>query len=225
MPAARCRDLWTRRPTCGRSSAPASSSGPSFPACLSCGRTRSHASLYDLGILHQVLWNTAHGRPFASSVSHMSYLGDHFSPTFALLAPLEWLPRSLDLPADRPGRRGPARRVERLPARAPPRVASGRVAHRDGDAPLSPARLPDARRSSPRALHGGRALVRAARPRRRPRAARRALAPPHARREGGRRAPALRVRGPARVRASHAPLRSAARRRIPWPTRSSSSPS
>ncbi len=56
-----------------------------------------HASLYDLGILHQVLWNTAHGRPFASSVSHMSYLGDHFSPTFALLAPLEWLPRSLDL--------------------------------------------------------------------------------------------------------------------------------
>jgi uncharacterized membrane protein len=56
-----------------------------------------HAGLYDLGIFHQVLWNTAHGRPFASSLKHMSYLGDHFSPTFGLLAPLEWLPFSLDL--------------------------------------------------------------------------------------------------------------------------------
>ena len=56
-----------------------------------------HSSLYDLGIFHQVLWNTAHGRPFASSIKHMSYLGDHLSPSFALLAPLEWLPRPLEL--------------------------------------------------------------------------------------------------------------------------------
>lgn len=51
-----------------------------------------HSSLYDLGIFHQVLWNTARGLPFASSIKHMNYLGDHFSPSFALLAPLEWLP-------------------------------------------------------------------------------------------------------------------------------------
>jgi uncharacterized membrane protein len=56
-----------------------------------------HSSLYDLGIFHQLLWNTAHGRPFASSICHMNYLGDHFSPSLALLAPLEWLPRALDL--------------------------------------------------------------------------------------------------------------------------------
>ena len=56
-----------------------------------------HSSLYDLGIFHQVLWNTAHGRPFASSIKHMSYLGDHFSPSFALLAPIEYLPGALDL--------------------------------------------------------------------------------------------------------------------------------
>ena len=56
-----------------------------------------HSSVYDVGIFDQVLWNTAHGRPFASSLSHMSYLGDHFSPSLALLAPIEWLPRSLDL--------------------------------------------------------------------------------------------------------------------------------
>jgi len=51
-----------------------------------------HSALYDLGIFHQVLWNTARGLPFASSIKHMNYLGDHFSPSFALLSPLEWLP-------------------------------------------------------------------------------------------------------------------------------------
>jgi uncharacterized membrane protein len=65
---------------------------------LSLGRHYTfHSSLYDLGIFHQLLWNTAHGRPFASSICHMNYLGDHFSPSLALLAPLEWLPRTLDL--------------------------------------------------------------------------------------------------------------------------------
>jgi len=56
-----------------------------------------HSAVYDVGIFHQVLWNTAHGLPFASSLSHMNYLGDHFSPSFGLLAPLEWLPRTIDL--------------------------------------------------------------------------------------------------------------------------------
>ncbi len=56
-----------------------------------------HSSLYDVGIFDQVLWNTSRLRPFESSIKHMNYLGDHFSPSFALLAPLEWLPRSLDL--------------------------------------------------------------------------------------------------------------------------------
>ena len=39
-----------------------------------------HASVYDLGIFHQVLWNTSRLRWFESSLKHMSYLGDHFSP-------------------------------------------------------------------------------------------------------------------------------------------------
>lgn len=51
-----------------------------------------HSSVYDLGIFHQVLWNTARGDLFATSLKHMRYLGDHFSPSLALLAPLEWSP-------------------------------------------------------------------------------------------------------------------------------------
>lgn len=56
-----------------------------------------HSTMYDLGIFHQVLWNTSRLRPFATSLKHMSYLGDHFSPSLVLLAPLEWLPMPLDL--------------------------------------------------------------------------------------------------------------------------------
>lgn len=56
-----------------------------------------HSSLYDVGIFHQVLWNTARDLPFASSIKHMNYLGDHFSPSFGLLAPLEWLPFPIEL--------------------------------------------------------------------------------------------------------------------------------
>lgn len=54
------------------------------------------STVYDLGIFHQVLWNTARLRPFVTSLKHMSYLGDHFSPSLVLLAPLEWLPLPLD---------------------------------------------------------------------------------------------------------------------------------
>src|SRR5437870_3800905 len=51
-----------------------------------------HAKLLDLGVFHQALWNTSRLRLFASTVRPPSYLGDHFSPSLALLAPLEWLP-------------------------------------------------------------------------------------------------------------------------------------
>lgn len=47
----------------------------------------------DLGYEDQVVWNTAHGRPFAYSLSTWAtnYLGEHCSPILALLAPLYWI--------------------------------------------------------------------------------------------------------------------------------------
>lgn len=51
-----------------------------------------HASLqsstYDLGIQDQVVWNTAQGRPFASSIEVRFYLADHLSLILGLFAPL-----------------------------------------------------------------------------------------------------------------------------------------
>ena len=44
--------------------------------------------LLDLGYYTQVLWNTAHGRWFATSIKPPNYLADHFSPILATLAPL-----------------------------------------------------------------------------------------------------------------------------------------
>jgi uncharacterized membrane protein len=48
---------------------------------------------FDLGYPDQVVWNTAHGRPFACSLSTRgpNCLGEHFSPILALLAPLYWI--------------------------------------------------------------------------------------------------------------------------------------
>lgn len=43
---------------------------------------------YDLGIYSSVAYNTAHGRPFYSSVQQMNHLGEHFSPIVAVFAPL-----------------------------------------------------------------------------------------------------------------------------------------
>jgi uncharacterized membrane protein len=43
---------------------------------------------YDLGIYANVLWNSAHGRPFWDSLKNVNYLADHFSPGLAALAPL-----------------------------------------------------------------------------------------------------------------------------------------
>lgn len=43
---------------------------------------------FDLGIYANVLWNTAHGAWFRDSIKGVNYLGDHFSPGLAVLAPL-----------------------------------------------------------------------------------------------------------------------------------------
>ncbi len=50
-----------------------------------------HSYGWDLGIFDQLLWNTAHGRPFEYSFRDISYLGDHWQPALLLLAPLAWL--------------------------------------------------------------------------------------------------------------------------------------
>lgn len=43
---------------------------------------------FDLGIYANVVWNTGHGRLFWDSIKGVNFLGDHFSPGLALLAPL-----------------------------------------------------------------------------------------------------------------------------------------
>src|SRR5205085_1338905 len=47
----------------------------------------------DLAIYDQIVWNTAHGRVFASTlIQHAdNMLGDHFSPIVAVFVPLYWL--------------------------------------------------------------------------------------------------------------------------------------
>jgi uncharacterized membrane protein len=50
-----------------------------------------HSNGWDLGIIDQVLWNSAHGRLFEYSFRNISYAGDHWQPFLLLLVPLEWL--------------------------------------------------------------------------------------------------------------------------------------
>ena len=50
-----------------------------------------HSYGWDLGIFDQVLWSIAHGHGFHYSFRDMPYLGDHFQPMLALLAPLVFL--------------------------------------------------------------------------------------------------------------------------------------
>src|SRR5512137_2205281 len=47
--------------------------------------------VFDLGYYTQVVWNTAHGRLFATSLKPPTFLIDHFSPLLAILAPLFWI--------------------------------------------------------------------------------------------------------------------------------------
>jgi len=49
---------------------------------------RLQTSAFDLGVYANVLWNTAHGRPFFNAFDGRSFLGQHFIPALALLAPL-----------------------------------------------------------------------------------------------------------------------------------------
>ncbi len=50
-----------------------------------------HSNGWDLGLINQVIWNTANGRPFEYSFRDMSYSGDHFQPVLYALVPLQWL--------------------------------------------------------------------------------------------------------------------------------------
>lgn len=43
---------------------------------------------YDLGFFDQVIWNTAHGRPFQTSFESYSFLGIHFQPVLIIFAGL-----------------------------------------------------------------------------------------------------------------------------------------
>jgi uncharacterized membrane protein len=46
---------------------------------------------FDQGFYTQVIWNTAHGHWFASTLRSPTALADHFSPALALLAPIFWV--------------------------------------------------------------------------------------------------------------------------------------
>ncbi len=50
-----------------------------------------HSNGWDLGILHQVVWNTARGEPFEYTFRDISYAGDHWQPALLLLVPVVWL--------------------------------------------------------------------------------------------------------------------------------------
>jgi uncharacterized membrane protein len=47
-----------------------------------------HTNLLDLGYYTQVIWNTAQGHWFATTLKPPNFLADHFSPLLALLVPL-----------------------------------------------------------------------------------------------------------------------------------------
>lgn len=68
-----------------------------YTSCFSFLSIRERDALYqfdeDLAIYDQIVWNTAHGRIFVSTlIQHASnMLGDHFSPAVALFAPIYWI--------------------------------------------------------------------------------------------------------------------------------------
>jgi uncharacterized membrane protein len=51
-----------------------------------------HTTGLDLGMQHQVLWNTGRGRFFETSIQTQSYLAQHLSLIGLFIAPLTWLP-------------------------------------------------------------------------------------------------------------------------------------
>lgn len=50
-----------------------------------------HSNGWDLGLIDQVLWNSAHGRLFEYSFRDISFAGDHWQPFLLVLVPLKWL--------------------------------------------------------------------------------------------------------------------------------------
>lgn len=49
-----------------------------------------HSNGWDLGLIDQVIWNTAHGRWFHYSFRDISFAGDHWEPFLLALVPLKW---------------------------------------------------------------------------------------------------------------------------------------
>lgn len=50
-----------------------------------------HSNGWDLGLIEQVVWNTAHGDLFEYSFRSMNYAGDHWQPLLLVVVPLQWL--------------------------------------------------------------------------------------------------------------------------------------
>ncbi len=50
-----------------------------------------HSNGWDLGLINQALWNTAHGRLFEYSFRDISYAGDHWQPFLLVLVPVKWV--------------------------------------------------------------------------------------------------------------------------------------
>jgi len=50
-----------------------------------------HSNGWDLGLIDQVLWNSAHGRLFEYSFRDISFAGDHWQLFLLVLVPLKWL--------------------------------------------------------------------------------------------------------------------------------------
>ena len=49
-----------------------------------------HSNGWDLGLIDQVIWNSAHGRWFHYSFRDISFAGDHWEPFLLALVPLKW---------------------------------------------------------------------------------------------------------------------------------------
>ncbi len=50
-----------------------------------------HSNGWDLGLIDQVIWNSAHGRLFHYSFRDISFAGDHWEPFLLTLVPLKWM--------------------------------------------------------------------------------------------------------------------------------------
>lgn len=65
--------------------------GGYWTACSLLIHRSFHSNGWDLGLINQTLWNSAHGRLFEYSFRDISYAGDHWQPFLLVLVPLKWL--------------------------------------------------------------------------------------------------------------------------------------